>query len=127
MSNDSTQVVAYCRTATQDPDSGLRTQREAITAYCRGEGLTVVGWLLERAASTDDEHPPILGMALRAMEKGELEVDGIVASGLDRLSRHPSLIEDAVKRLVPGGHVLHIVDETHRVLSHGDVRTDYRP
>lgn len=78
-------VIGYVRASTDDQEITLAVQRERITAYCRAQGLDLVGVVEDAGVSGKTLDRPGLRAALDQLAAGG--ADGLVVAKLDRLSR----------------------------------------
>jgi DNA invertase Pin-like site-specific DNA recombinase len=80
-------IDIYCRTAVGSPDAKDTLERQEATCrvYCEANGLTVAAVHHEIAAGITYQQREKLNLVRRRYYRGEIE--GLVVSDLDRLSR----------------------------------------
>src|SRR4051812_40253919 len=81
-------VLGYARVSTEEQASegvSLDVQQEKIAMYCQLHGLTLVGIEVDAGVSAKSLDRPGLAAALARLDSGEVE--GLVITKLDRLSR----------------------------------------
>jgi DNA invertase Pin-like site-specific DNA recombinase len=77
-------ALAYTRVSTDEQDTGLEVQRQAIEAECERRGWVIVK-AVEEKVSARDLNRPGLQNALELLRDGEVDV--LIAAKVDRLSR----------------------------------------
>jgi DNA invertase Pin-like site-specific DNA recombinase len=104
-------VDIYCRTASDSADSqaNLERQETACRAYCEANGLTVTTVHHEVASGAAYQQREMLNLLRRRYQSGNVE--GVVLSGLDRLSRSQIHLVILVSEMEEYGVALHCADE----------------
>lgn len=93
-----TRVATYCRTATPDADEGtasIERQMEACREYLREKGYQEGKVYQDLNASSFDDHRPAYQQLLRDIDAGEVDV--VVTSAPDKLTRKPEHLADFLK------------------------------
>jgi DNA invertase Pin-like site-specific DNA recombinase len=108
---DHLRVVGYVRVSTEEQGQsglGLRAQRDAITAEVRRRGWQLVEVIEDSGYSAKNLKRPGVTKALSMLRDGE--VDGLVCSKLDRLSRSIVDFAGLLERSQREGWVLRALD-----------------
>lgn len=104
-------AAGYLRVSTDEQEAsglGLEAQREKITAYCNLYDLELVE-TIQDAGSGKNLKRPGLQKALSMLRKGEIE--GIVISKLDRLTRSVRDMGELLESYFTDKYSLHVVEE----------------